>query len=50
MDADEAWISSSTRGVIPIVWIDNRPVNNGKVGEIWSIIYERYQAIKSIKV
>jgi len=48
MDADEVWISSSTREVVPINRIDNSLINNGKVGEIWSLIYDRYQAIKSI--
>jgi len=48
MDADEVWISSSTREVVPITRIDNSPINNGKVGETWSLIYDRYQAIKSI--
>ena len=48
MDADEVWISSSTREGVPITRIDNSPINNGKVGETWSLIYDRYQAIKSI--
>lgn len=48
MDADEVWISSSTREVVPITRIDNSSINNGKVGETWSLIYDRYQAIKSI--
>ena len=50
MDADEVWISSSTREIVPINRIDNSLINNGKVGEIWSLIYDRYQAIKSIIV
>ena len=50
MDADEVWISSSTREVVPITRIDNIPINNAKVGETWSLIYNRYQAIKSISV
>ena len=50
MDADEVWISSSTREVVPISRIDDIPINNGKVGEVWSLIYDRYQAIKSINV
>ena len=50
MDADEVWISSSTREVVPITRIDDKSINNGKVGEIWSLIYDRYQAIKSINV
>ena len=48
MDADEVWISSSTREIVPINRIDNSLINNGKVGEIWSLVYDRYQAIKSI--
>jgi D-alanine transaminase len=50
MDADEVWISSSTREIVPITCIDDKSINNGKVGEIWSLIYDRYQAIKSINV
>jgi len=50
MNADEVWICSSTREVVPITCIDDRPINHSKVGEIWSLIYDRYQAIKSMKV
>jgi D-alanine transaminase len=50
MDADEVWISSSTREVIPITRIDDCPINNGKVGKTWSLIYDRYQEIKSINI
>ena len=49
MDADEVWISSSTREVVPITCIDDCLINYGEVGETWSSIYERYQAIKNIK-
>jgi len=49
MDADEVWISSSTREIVPITCIDDCLINYGKVGETWSSIYERYQAIKNIK-
>jgi len=47
MNADEVWVSSSTREVIPITHIDDSPINNNKVGEIWSLIYDRYQEIKT---
>jgi len=50
MDADEVWISSSTREVVPITRINDSPINNGKVGQIWSSIYDQYQEIKNIKV
>jgi len=50
MDADEVWVSSSTREVIPITFIDDCPINNGKVGETWSLIYDRYQEIKNLNI
>jgi len=50
MGAKEVWISSSTREVIPITRIDDCLINNGKVGEIWSLIYDCYQETKNIKV
>ena len=49
MNADEVWISSSTREVFPITKIDNQQINNGQVGPIWSLIYNQYQALKGIK-
>jgi len=49
MNADEVWISSSTREVFPITNIDAQQINNGQVGPIWSLIYNQYQALKGIK-
>ena len=49
MNADEVWISSSTREVFPITNIDTQQINNGQVGPIWSLIYNQYQALKGIK-
>ncbi len=46
-DADEVWISSSTREVLPVTQIDNSPINNGQVGEIWSMIFDQYQTKKA---
>lgn len=33
--ADEIWITSSTREVVPIVTLDNQPVGLGKPGPLW---------------
>jgi D-alanine transaminase len=49
MNADEVWISSSTREVFPITNIDDQQINNGQVGPIWSLIHNQYQALKGIK-
>lgn len=46
MNAEEVWISSSNREVMPIISIDNQPVNHGKAGEHWLRIFEYYQRLK----
>lgn len=49
-DCDEVWISSSTRGIIPITKIDDKLLNNGVVGKLWKDVYEDYlQYIKLLK-
>jgi D-alanine transaminase len=47
LEADEVWVTSSTREVIPITSVDGIKIGAGVVGEIWSLIYERYQVIKA---
>ena len=47
MDADEVWITSSTREILPITTIDNIQISNGCAGPIWSIVYDEYQSLKS---
>jgi D-alanine transaminase len=33
--ADELWISSSTKDVMPVISLDGKPVGNGLPGELW---------------
>ncbi|CAG0906969.1 unnamed protein product, partial [Cyprideis torosa] len=33
--ADEIWLTSSTKGVAPVVSLDGRPVNEGMPGPVW---------------
>tara|TARA_B000000477_G_scaffold72094_1_gene60487 strand:- start:83 stop:862 length:780 start_codon:yes stop_codon:yes gene_type:complete len=47
MDADEVWITSSTREIVPITSIDGSQISNGRAGPIWSIVYDEYQSLKS---
>ena len=47
MDADEVWISSSTREIIPITIIDGIQISDGFAGSIWSDVYDQYQSLKS---
>mgnify|MGYP001563129189 FL=1 len=46
LNADEVWISSSTREIMPITKIDKQAINNGKIGKHWSKVYDHYQQLK----
>ena len=45
-NADEIWISSSSKEIAPVVKLDGNPVGDGKVGEIWEAAVRLYQARK----
>jgi len=47
MEADEVWISSSTREILPITSIDGMTISNGYAGPVWSLVYDQYQKLKS---
>ena len=44
--ADEIWVASSTREVMPVTVLDGRPVGTGKPGPIWRRVVDEYQALK----
>ncbi|MCW8886103.1 MAG: aminotransferase class IV [Motiliproteus sp.] len=44
--ADEVWISSSTRGVIPVVRVNGKPVADGSPGPMWHKVAKLYQAFE----
>ena len=45
-DADEIWISSSSKEVVPVVKLDGKPVGDGKPGPIWEKAAQLYSAGK----
>ncbi|WP_369152108.1 aminotransferase class IV [Candidatus Thiodubiliella endoseptemdiera] len=47
INADEVWISSSTREIMPITQINGQTVNDGKVGQYWACVYTHYQRLKN---
>lgn len=45
-DADEVWISSSSKEVVPVVQLDGKPVGDGKPGPVWEKAARLYSAGK----
>lgn len=44
--ASEIWLTSSTREILPVITLDEKPVGNGQVGPLWERMYQLYQAYK----
>lgn len=48
-DADEVWITSSTREIFPIISLDGHPVGDGTVGPMWqAMINHLHQFISTL--
>ena len=45
-NADEIWISSSSKEVMPVVRLDGKPVGDGEVGPVWEAAIRLYQTRK----
>ena len=45
--ADEVWMSSSTKEVLPIVAVDDRLIGNGRPGPLFARMYGWYQEFKT---
>jgi D-alanine transaminase len=46
-DADEIWVSSSTKEVLPVTTLDGKPVGSGKPGPMYARMYGLYQDHKA---
>jgi D-alanine transaminase len=45
--ADELWLSSSTKEVLPVTTLDGRPVGNGRPGPMYARMFDIYQDYKA---
>jgi len=45
-DADEVWITSSTKECAPVTIVDGKPVGEGQPGQLWAEVYGLYQQRK----
>ncbi len=45
-DAEEIWLTSSTKEILPVVKLDGRPVANGEPGPMWERVIDIYQDYK----
>ena len=45
--AEEIWLSSSTREILPVTRLDGRPVGGGVPGPLWHRMCQLYQAYKA---
>jgi D-alanine transaminase len=47
MSAEEVWLTSSSREVVPVTRIDGRPVGSGRPGPMWrrmDVLFQDYKA------
>lgn len=45
--ADELWLTSSTKEILPITQLDEKPVGNGHQGTIFRQVFDLFQAFKA---
>ena len=45
-NADELWITSSSKEIAPVTKLDGKPVGTGEVGEVWEAAFKIYTASK----
>lgn len=46
LDADEIWMTSSTREIAPVIRLNGETVGSGKAGEVWKRVVDLYQQYK----
>jgi D-alanine transaminase len=44
-NADEIWVTSSTREIAPVIQLNELTISNGKPGKLWQQVYPAYMAL-----
>lgn len=44
--AEEIWVTSSIREIVPVTWLDGQPINGGRPGPLWARMVDLYQEYK----
>ena len=44
--AEEIWVTSSTREIVPIIQLNNSPVGSGQPGPVWKTVARHYVNFK----
>ena len=45
-NADEIWLTNSSKQVAPVVEMDGQPIGDGRVGDVWERATKIYEAAK----
>ena len=45
-DAEEIWLTSSTREILPVITLDDQAIGNERPGPLWSQVWQLYQEYK----